>query len=255
MKLKLQRPLVVLDIEATGMNIITDRIVEIALVKYRPDGAQESISWRLNPEMAIPQEVTEIHGISDADVAEAPSFKEIATELRDWIDGCDLAGYNSNRFDIPMLMEEFLRAEIGFDENRNFIDVQRIFMKKEPRTLGAAYRFFCDEELVDAHSAMADAKATGEVLMAQLERYEDLPETAKGLADFSSDGQFVDNTRRMIVRNGVEYFNFGKHRGKKVVDVLEEEPSYFDWIQKGIFSRHLKLKLQQIRLRMKTSRR
>ena len=254
MKLKLQRPLVVLDIEATGINIITDRIVEIALVKYRPDGAQESISWRLNPEMAIPQEVSEIHGISDADVAEAPSFKEIAMELRDWIDGCDLAGYNSNRFDIPMLMEEFLRAEIGFDENRNFIDVQRIFMKKEPRTLGAAYRFFCDEELVDAHSAMADAKATGEVLLAQLERYEDLPVTAKGLADFSSDGQFVDNTRRMVVRNGEEYFNFGKHRGKKVVDVLNEEPSYFDWIQKGVFSRHLKLKLQQIRLRMKTSR-
>ena len=252
MKLQLERPLVVFDIEATGISPAKDRIVEISLLKVHPDGRRESLTERFHPGRPIPAESTAIHGITDADVADKSPFDLRAEAIRDWIDGCDLAGYNANYYDVPMLAEEFLRAGIGFDENRHCVDVLRVFTKMEPRTLTAAYRFFCDKDLENAHGAEADTLATWEVLEGQLARYGDaLPSTVPELAAFTRDQDFVDLGRRMVWKDGVEVFHFGKHKGRSVEAVLTAEPSYYDWMLRGDFPAHTKLKLKTIWLRMR----
>lgn len=246
-KLKLTRPLAFIDLETTGTDIGKDRIVEIAIIKIMPDGTNISKVKRINPGMHIPKEATDIHGIHDEDVKDAPLFKEIANELRQFINHCDLAGYNSNRFDIPLLVEEFLRAGQNLDtDGIRFIDVQRIFHLMEKRTLEAAYMFYCDKELNEAHSAEADARATYEVLEAQLDRYKNLKNDVDALAKFTAEDDFVDFARRMIRKKGVEIFNFGKYKGKPVRDVLKEEPQYYDWMMKADFPLHTKQKLSEI---------
>ncbi len=250
--LKLDKPLAFIDLETTGINLSSDRIVEISILKILPDGSQQSKTLRINPEMHIPEASSVFHGIFDADIKDAPKFKNVAIELRDFLNNCDLAGYNSNKFDIPMLAEEFLRADTGFDENRRYIDVMRIFTLMEKRTLEAAYKFFCNKELIDAHSAEADVKATYEVLVGQLEMYKDqLKNDVQSLHEFTKDGDFVDFGRRMILKDGIEYFNFGKHNGQSCADVYKREPQYFDWIYKSDFSLHTKLKLKMIEFKIK----
>ncbi|HUI32863.1 MAG: 3'-5' exonuclease [Dysgonamonadaceae bacterium] len=252
MKLNLKNPLVFFDVETTGINISRDRIIEISFLKVFPNGDEEVKSRRVNPEMPIPPESTAIHGITDEDVKDCPTFKQIAKSLASHLEGCDLAGFNSNRFDVPMLAEEFLRADIDFDMgNRKFIDVQIIFHKKEPRTLEAAYKFYCDKELVDAHSAEADAKATYEVLKSQLQRYPDLTNDVEILS--KEYGSFKDNAdfagRIVFDENGKEVFNFGKHKGKSVSQILQREPSYYAWMMDGDFPLNTKQVLTKIRLR------
>ncbi len=250
--LKLDKPLAFIDLETTGINVGVDRIIEVSILKMLPNGEQEIKTMRINPEMHIPEQASQIHGIYDADVQSAPTFKQVAAELRDYLDNCDIAGYNSNRFDVPMLIEEFLRSDTGFDENRRYIDVMRIFTLMEKRTLEAAYKFFCNKELVDAHSAEGDVKATSEVLIAQLDHYKnDLKGDVQSLHEFTKDGDFVDFGRRMIMKDGKEYFNFGKYNGQSCEDVYKREPQYFDWILKSDFPRHTKLKLKMIAFRMK----
>ena len=251
--LKLDKPLAFLDLETTGINLGADRIVEISILKISPDGKEESLTMRINPGMAIPKESTAIHGISDEDVKDAPLFKDAAEQLNAFLHNCDIAGYNSNKFDIPMLAEEFLRAEKGFDENRRYIDVMRIFTLMEKRTLEAAYKFFCNKELTNAHSAEADVRATYEVLLGQLDRYKDqLKNDVQSLHEFTKDGDFVDFGRRMIMKEGKAYFNFGKYTGQACVDVYKREPQYFDWIYKSDFPLHSKLKLKMIEFKIKT---
>ncbi|MEZ5014926.1 MAG: 3'-5' exonuclease [Chitinophagales bacterium] len=253
--LKLDKPLAFIDLETTGINLSTDRIIEISILKIYPDGTQETKTMRINPGMHIPEESTAIHGISDADVAQAPTFKQVAEELRAFMDNCDMAGYNSNKFDIPLLVEEFLRADTGFDENRRYIDVMRIFTLMEKRTLAAAYAFFCNKELVDAHSAEADVKATYEVLLGQLDKYKDNLKNDVGfLHQFTQDGEFVDFGRRMIMKNGIPCFNFGKYAGQSCADVYKKEPQYFDWIYKSDFPKHTKLKLKMIEFQIKNQK-
>lgn len=252
MKLNLKNPLVFFDVETTGINISRDRIIEISFLKVFPNGDEEVKSRRVNPEMPIPPESTAIHGITDEDVKDCPTFKQVAKSLATHLKGCDLAGFNSNRFDVPMLAEEFLRADIDFDmSNRKFIDVQIIFHKKEPRTLEAAYKFYCDKELVDAHSAEADAKATYEVLKSQLQRYPDLINDVEILS--KEYGSFKDNAdfagRIVFDENGKEVFNFGKHKGKPVSQILQREPSYYAWMMDGDFPLNTKQVLTEIRLR------
>jgi DNA polymerase III subunit epsilon len=250
--LKLDKPLAILDLETTGINLSTDRIVEISILKVMPDGREESLTKRINPGMPIPAESSAIHGIYDVDVKDAPLFKDAADELRTFLHNCDLAGYNSNKFDIPMLAEEFLRADKGFDENRRYVDVMRIFTLMEKRTLEAAYKFFCDKELVNAHSAEADVRATYEVLLGQLDRYKEvLKGDVQSLHEFTKDGDFVDFGRRMIMKDGKEYFNFGKYTGQACADVYKREPQYFDWIYKSDFPLHTKLKLKMIEFKVK----
>ncbi len=265
MLLKLKNPVVVLDLETTGMNIVTDRIVEIALLKINTDGSEEEKLMLINPEMPIPPEVSQIHGITDEDLIDKPTFKEVAKTLAKFLEGCDLCGFNSNRFDIPLLAEEFLRADVDIDfKKHKFIDVQAIFHKMEKRTLAAAYKFYCNKELVDAHSAMADTKATYEVLKAQLDMYQGVEyEDAKGiktlpivndvekLSEFSSYDQNVDFVGRIIYdENGVEVFNFGKNKGIPVEKVLKEQPGYFGWMLDSEFPLYTKKVLTRIRLRM-----
>ena len=218
MKLKLSKPICFFDLETTGVNITTDRIVEISILKVHPEGKEETKTWLVNPEMPIPKEVTAIHGISDADVADQPTFKQLAKEIYNMIKDSDLGGFNSNRFDIPLLAEEMLRAEVDFDmKNRVAIDVQTIFHKMEQRTLSAAYQFYCNKNLDDAHSAEADTKATYEVLVAQLTKYEQIENDTKFLAEFSSRKQFADFAGFIIYnKKGEECFSFGKHKNKKV---------------------------------------
>ena len=250
MVLPLKRPLVIFDIEATGINVGSDRIVEISLLKILPDGRQENPTERINPGMPIPPEATAIHGIYDRDVADKPLFSAVAADLSQWLDGCDLGGYNSNRFDVPMLVEQFLRAGLAFDENRRYIDVMRIFTLMEKRTLAAALQFYCNKNLENAHTAEADTMATWEVLQAQLDRYSaELEPDVDFLHRFTADEEFVDFGRRMIFQNGVEVFHFGKHKGRPVEEVFEREPSYYDWMLKGDFPEHTKLKLKTIWLR------
>lgn len=250
--LKLNKPIVFLDLETTGVNIAIDRIVEISLLKIHMDGTEEVRTFRVNPGIAIPPEATAVHGISDADVENAPSFKELASSIRDFIGNADMAGYNSNKFDIPLLIEEFLRVDVGFDDNRRYIDVLRIYTLMEKRNLEAAYQFFCNKSLENAHSAEADVKATYEVLLGQLSKYEgELKNDVEYLHEFTKDGDFVDTGRRMVYKNGVEYFNFGKYNGRTVEDVFLKEPQYFDWILNSDFPLHTKLKLKMIRLRLK----
>lgn len=253
MNIKLTRPIVFFDLETTGLNIGHDHIVEISLIKIFPDEHRESFTQRVNPGIHIPEEATAVHGISDADVADKPLFKDVARRIADMIQGCDLGGFNSNKFDIPMLAEEFMAVGMTDVDLRrsNFIDVQVIFHKKEQRTLTAAYKFYCDKDLEGAHGAFADTSATVDVFLAQLNRYADLPKDIKGLADFSQMSRNVDFAGRFVYdANGVETFNFGKHKGKSVEQVLRTEPSYFDWMMNGDFSRDTKRVLTEIRLRM-----
>ena len=244
MKLNLKRPLVIFDLETTGVNLLTDRIVEISIIKVSPGHEEnpEIKTRRVNPEMPIPAEATAVHHITDEDVAEAPTFRQIAKALADFMRGCDIAGFNSNRFDVPMLDEEFHRAGVEFDFHKaRFVDVQTIFHKCEPRNLVAAYRFYCGKELDDAHSAAADTRATYEVLLAQLERYESLPTEIEELSKFSSQTNNVDLAGRLIYDDrGREVINFGKHKGKLAAEVLKNEPSYYAWVMQGDFANDTK---------------
>lgn len=247
MPLHLQRPLAFIDLETTGINLSTDRIVEIAIVKILPDGSQVCKHKIINPQMPIPKVSSDMHGITDDKVKDAPIFKEVANELKQFIDNADLSGYNSNRFDIPLLVEEFLRAGITLDmKNRRMLDVQHVFHMMEKRTLGAAYKFYCQKELTDAHSAQADALATFEILLAQTTHYADLGHTVDDILKFTGEEEVVDFARRMIMDNGVEIFNFGKYKGRPVADVLKAEPQYYDWMMKGDFPLHTKQKLTEI---------
>jgi len=261
MKLNLKRPLAFFDIESTGTNIGADRIVELSVIKLHPDGSEEVKTWRVNPGMPIPLESSLVHGIYDEDIKDEPLFKDIASLVAEFIDVSDLAGYNSNKFDIPMLMEEFLRANVLFDlDNRHFVDVQNIFHQMEQRTLKAAYQFYCDKQIINAHSAEADTRATMEVLLAQIAKYEDVEwEDKKGarskpvvndieaLHHFTNLNKPVDFAGRMVYNeNGEETFNFGKHKGKTVEDVLKIEPSYYSWMMQGDFPLYTKRKLEEI---------
>jgi len=247
MRLQLTRPICFIDLETTGINVSTDKIVEIAIVKILADGTKQVKRKLVNPEMPIPKAASEIHGISDEMVKEAPTFKQIANEVKQFIELSDLAGYNSNRFDIPMLNEEFLRAGISVDiESRKLLDVQKVYHMMEQRTLSAAYKFYCNKNLEDAHSAEADATATWEVLEAQLEKYPQIGATVEAVVKFTGEDQIIDFARRFIFENGVEIFNFGKHKGKPVTQVLKEEPQYYDWMMKGDFALHTKQKLTEM---------
>jgi len=247
MPLQLTRPLVFIDLETTGTNLSTDRIVEIAIVKVSTDGTKSIKQKFINPQMPIPKSSTEIHGITDDKVKDAPTFKQVANELKQFIDDADFSGYNSNRFDVPMLMEEFLRAGLEIDMiNRRMLDVQHIFHMMEKRTLGAAYKFYCEKELEGAHSAEADAAATWEILEAQLIRYQHLGNTLDTILQFTGEEKYIDFSRRFIMENDVEVFNFGKHKGRPVSEVLKAEPQYYDWMMKGDFSLHTKQKLTEI---------
>ncbi|WP_423149234.1 exonuclease domain-containing protein [Rubrolithibacter danxiaensis] len=264
MKLNLKRPLAFFDLEATGLTIGIDRIVEISILKAKPDGTEEIKTLRINPERPIPLESSLIHGIYDEDIKDAPAFKDVAQSLADFLDNCDLAGYNSNKFDVPMLLEEFLRAGIDFDlSERKFVDVQNIFHQMEQRTLKAAYQFYCGKSIENAHSAEADIKATYEVLLAQLEKYQDVEwEDKKGnklvpvqndvdaLHAFTNLSRPVDFAGRIVYNeSGEEIFNFGKHKGKRVEDVFHSEPSYYSWMQQGDFPLYTKRCLEKIWVR------
>ena len=251
MELKLNKPLVFFDLETTGMDIAKDRIVEIAMLKIHPNGDRESKTMKINPEIPIDPKATEVHGITDEDVKDAPTFTEVAKNILKFIEGCDLAGFNSNRFDLPLLAEEFIRAEVDFDvKKQRFVDVQVIFHKMEKRTLGAAYRFYCNKELINAHSAEADTEATYEVLKAQLDKYEDLENDVEKLSEFSSHNKFADFAGRIIYNNkGEEVFNFGKYKGKRVEAVLEKDPGYYGWIMNNEFPLYTKKVLTNIKLR------
>ena len=245
--LQQKKPLAFIDLETTGINLGTDRIVEIAIVKILTDGTRSVKRKLINPGIPIPKASSDIHGITDEMVKDAPLFKQVAQELKQMLDGCDFAGYNSNRFDIPLLMEEFLRAQVDFDmKNRKLLDVQNIFHKMEPRTLGAAYRFYCNKTLDGAHSAEVDASATHEILEAQLEKYADLGNTLDSILKVIGEDQVVDFARRFVMENGIEVFNFGKYKGRPVADVLKTEPQYYDWMMKGDFPQHTKQKLTEI---------
>lgn len=256
MKLNLKNPIVFFDLETTGVNINTDRIVEICYLKVHPNGNEESKTLRINPEMHIPEESSAIHGIYDADVADCPTFRMVAKNIARDIEGCDLAGFNSNRFDIPLLAEEFLRADVDIDmTKRKFVDVQVIFHKMEQRTLSAAYKFYCGRTLEDAHTAEADTRATYEVLMAQLDRYPELQNDMVFLAEISSYNRNVDFAGRMVYDDkGVEVFNFGKYKGESVSEVLKRDPGYYSWILNSDFTLNTKAMLTKIRLRELTAR-
>ncbi|WP_336513783.1 3'-5' exonuclease [Pollutibacter soli] len=247
MNLNLSRPIAFLDLETTGINLTTDRIVEMAIVKILPDGAQQVKRRLINPQIPIPASSSEIHGITDEMVKDAPTFRQVANETRQFLENCDLGGYNSNRFDWPMLMEEFLRSGLDFDvSGRKLLDVQKVFHQMEPRTLSAAYKFYCNKTLEGAHGAEADALATWHVFEAQLERYNQLGNTLDSVIKAIGDEQIVDFARRIIMEKGVETFNFGKHKGKPVAEVLKAEPQYYDWMMKGDFAMHTKQKLTEI---------
>ncbi len=257
MNLQLKRPLIFFDIESTGLSPEKDRIIEISLIKVYPDGREEVRTRRLNPECPIPPESTEIHGIKDEDVQDCPTFRQVAKSLATMIQGCDIAGYNSNRFDVPMLGEEFLRAGVEVDFTRcRFIDVQTIYHKLERRTLEAAYRFYCNKELTDAHSAEADTRATLEVLKAQLERYpEELQNDVDFLSSFSMQQRNLDLAGRFIYNDKDEVVvNFGKHKGVPVAEVLRKEPGYYDWVMKADFSEDTKRHLMRLRLQLATEK-
>ncbi len=251
MELKLRRPIVFLDLETTGVDPAKDRIVEVSLVKVQPDGSEEVKTRRINPGMPIPPESTQVHGITDDDVKDAPRFEQIAKSLAAYIEGCDLAGYNSNKFDIPVLAEEFLRAGVDVDlKKRKFVDVQTIFHKMEQRTLVAAYRFYCDRELEGAHSAEADTLATYEVLKAQLDRYPDLENDVEFLARFTEQNRCADYAGRILYdKDDVEVFGFGKYKGRPVAEVFREEPGYYSWMMNGDFPMYTKKVITEIRLR------
>ncbi len=265
MELQLKNPIIFFDLETTGIDVSKDRIVEIALIKVHVNGSEETKEMRINPEMPIPAEASAVHGIFDEDVKDCPTFKEVAKNLAYFIEGCDLGGFNSNRFDIPLLAEEFLRVGVDVDlMKRKFVDVQTIFHKMEKRTLEAAYRFYCQEELVGAHGAMADARATYEVLKSQLDRYagvdfkdqnevisQPIINDVNALSAFSSFTQHVDFAGRIVLNEqGVEVFNFGKNKGIPVEKVLQEQPGYYAWMMDSDFPLYTKRVLTEIKLRM-----
>ena len=269
MILNLKRPLAFFDLETTGTNVGADRIIEIAIIKMLPDGTEASKTWVLNPEMPIPLETSLIHGFYDEQVQDKPDFKVVGAEIAEFFGDADLAGYNSNKFDIPMLMEEFLRAGIPFDlDNRHFVDVQNIFHQMEQRTLKAAYQFYCKKDMQNAHSAEADTRATMEVLLAQVERYKDIEFIDKkgnkstpvqnevsALHEFTNMQRAVDFVGRMVYDDaGEALFNFGKHKGKRVTDVFDVEPSYFAWIMQGDFPLYTKHKVKEIYTRWSQGR-
>jgi DNA polymerase-3 subunit epsilon len=252
MQLTLTRPIIFFDLETTGVDAAKDRIVEISMIKVHPDGSEETKTRRLNPEMHIPEAASAIHHIYDKDVENEPTFKAVSKSLQTYIEGCDLAGYNSNKFDVPVLVEEFLRAGIELDLRKaRFIDVQNIFHKLEQRTLVAAYKFYCQQDLTDAHSAEADTRATYEVLKAQLDRYpDDLRNDTAFLAEFSQRTKDVDFAGRIVYDDhGVECFNFGKHKGRSVAEVFRTEPTYYAWMMNGDFPEYTKRVITQLRLR------
>lgn len=261
-KLNLKNPLVVFDLETTGTNISQDRIVEIAMVKVMPDGTTEEKCRKINPTIPIPHETSMIHGIYDEDVKDEPTFSQVAKSLAQYLEGCDLSGFNVLGFDVPMLVEEFLRANVDFEiDNRKIVDAQKIFHLMEKRNLTAAYKFYCNKDLVNAHSALADTQATYEVLVSQIEKYEgqevfdslgkklDTIQNDMGMLHDLTTSSRVDLAGRMIYKDGIEVFNFGKHRGKPVTKILEREPSFYDWVMKGDFPLDTKRKLTQIKLR------
>jgi len=251
MKLNLKNPLIFFDLETTGIDVTSDRIVEISYLKIYPNGDEESKTMKVNPTIPIPAKVTAIHGITDEDVKDAPLFSEIARTLAKVFEGSDFAGYNSNKFDIPLLAEEFLRSGADIDlMKRKFVDIQVIFHKKEQRTLSAAYKFYCDKELIDAHSAEADTLATYEILKAQLDRYSDLPNDVDELSKFSSHNRNADFLGRIIFdEEGHEVFNFGKYKGQLVEDILKKDQGYYGWMMNGQFPLHTKNVLTAIKLR------
>lgn len=251
--LELTRPIVFFDIESTGLNVMTDRIVELALIKLHPDGTREEHLFRINPQMHIPEEVVAVHHISDEDVASEPTFKEIAHKVVAILKGSDICGYNSGHFDIPMLAEELDRSGVDFDLHKmNHIDVQGIFHKMEQRTLSAAYQFYCHKELEGAHGAMADTKATCDVLMAQLDKYATLENNVKWLSEFSQAKKSADFASRIVYdEKGREVFNFGQHKGQLVEKVLKENPNYYAWMMDKEFPADTKRVLTQIKLRMR----
>ena len=251
MSLQLTRPIAFIDLETTGVNLSVDRIIEVAIIKILPDNTRQVKRKLLNPWMPIPPQSTEIHGITNEMVKDAPTFKQAGNELKQFIENCDMGGYNSNRFDIPMLMEEFLRAGMDVDlSSRRMVDVQHIFYTMEPRTLTAAYKFYCEKELVNAHSAESDVLATIDVLLSQIERYPQLGNTVDTILGTIGEEKIVDYARRFLFNDkGVEVFNFGKHKGKVVTAVLREEPAYYDWMMNGDFPMDTKRKLTEIKLR------
>jgi DNA polymerase III subunit epsilon len=246
--LQLDRPVAFIDLETTGVNLATDRIVEVAIIKLLTDGTRQAKRKLINPQIPIPQVTSDIHGITNDMVKDAPTFKQAANEIKMFIDGCDLGGYNSNRFDIPLLMEEFLRAGLEIDlSKRKMVDVQHIFYTMEPRTLTAAYKFFCNKDLTDAHSAEADVNATIDVFLAQLKKYNQLGNTVESVLAVIGEDKIVDYARRFgFDDKGVEVFNFGKFKGRSVVEVLKTEPQYYDWMMRGDFPLHTKQKLTEI---------
>lgn len=251
MPLKLNRPLAFFDLETTGLNVGSDRIIEISILRINTNDSRDSKTLRINPQIPIAVEATAVHGIKDEDVKDKPTFKEVAPSILKFIENCDFAGYNSNNFDIPLLTEEFLRAGVDFEpKSRRFIDVQNIFHKKEQRTLSAAYKFYCNKEIEKAHSAEADILATYEVLEAQLDKYKDLQHDVSWLAEYSQKHKSADLMGRIIYNDkNEEIFNFGKHKGKTVEHVLSVEPSYYDWMMNGDFPQYTKKVLTAIRLR------
>ena len=253
MKLNLKNPIVFFDLETTGVNITSDRIVEISYLKVFPNGNEVSRTMRINPEMHIPEQASEVHGIYDDDVKDCPTFKQVAKDVANDFEGADIAGFNSNRFDVPLLAEEFLRAGVDLDLTRHkFIDVQVIFHKMEQRTLSAAVKFYCGKELEGAHSADADTRATYEVLQAQLDRYDELQNDIAWLSEFSSHTRNVDFAGRIVYDDkGVEVFNFGKYKGIPVVEVLRRDPGYYSWMMQGDFSLNTKQVLTRIKLSTK----
>ncbi len=252
MELKLTRPIVFFDLETTGVNIGTDRIVEISILKVFPNGNKESKTWLVNPEIEIPAEATAVHGITNEKVVTEPTFKELANTVNDMIADCDLAGFNSNRFDIPLLAEELLRADIDFDMNtRKAIDVQVIFHKKEQRTLSAGYQFYCGKDLENAHSAEADTNATYEILKAQLDKYDDIENSVDALSEFSAHTKRADFAGFILFNDKEqEIFSFGKYKGRTVEEVLKENPGYNAWIQNADFPLYTKKVLREIKERM-----
>ena len=253
MNLQLSRPLAFFDLETTGTNTAKDRIVEIAIIKLNPDGSKESYSKKVNPEMPIPIVVSEIHGIYDVDIIDCPTFKDIAEEVKTFITDADLAGFNSNRFDIPLLVEEMLRSGIDAEfDKKKFVDIQNVFHKMEQRTLVAAYKFYCNKDLTNAHSAEADTLATLEVLEAQIGKYDNIQGDVDFLSEFTTMGtRTLDFSKRIAINEGgVPVFNFGKHKGIPVVDIFKKEPGYFNWLMKGDFTLDTKNKFRKIKEEM-----
>jgi len=251
MNLNLKNPIIFFDLETTGIDVTKDRIVEIAIIKVHPNGKEEEKTLRINPTIPIPKESSKIHKIYDEDIKDAPTFKSVAKEIAKFIEGCDFAGFNSNRFDIPLLAEEFLRAEVDIDmRKRRMIDVQTIFHKMEQRTLVAAYKFYCNASLENAHSALADTKATYEVLKAQLDKYEDLENDMDFLNQFSTHHKYADFLGRIILnKKNEEVINFGKYKGETVESVFEKDPGYYGWIMNASFPLYTKKIFTEIKLR------